>query len=286
MMTTEKTSRTSAKKGVNSTKETRAQMLSKTTPAAPKKGIATAKKQAAAKQVEPLAQTAQKATTRDSKRIDKQTLRTDVFQKTMARVIVWAKARVKLLVSAAAGVMIVGVGLSIYQVKHNASLQLQGIALSKIEYVLQDESRSEAVRIADAQEQLEGFLKEYPSSVLAPGAWMRLAGLAWRKDDFSMAEKAFSAVRVHRKSEDLLQILAAVGLAKLKVKQNDLEQSAVLLNAMPEGAHAEFKYYHLGQLAVKQEQWAEAKLHFEKVVSLAPTSPLSRYARQSLRYLP
>ena len=192
----------------------------------------------------------------------KQALRTDAFQQLAARTIVWGKAHLKLLISSAVVMLMLGVGYAIYEARLSASLQRQGLELTKVETLLQDETKSEALRIADAQERLQDFVKQHPRSMLAPGAWMRIAGLAWRKNDVSMAEKAFGSVREHRQSDDLLRVLATVGLAKIHLRQNNLKKGADLLNTLPEDAHAEFKHYHLGQLALKQEKWGEAMLHF------------------------
>ncbi|HEX9844505.1 MAG TPA: tetratricopeptide repeat protein [bacterium] len=218
--------------------------------------------------------------------IDRKTLKEDAFRDTMFWMIDWVYQRRLWFIAGVSAVLVVAVAGFGYYTYRQSRVKAETGRFYQAERSGSSPDLSEAERQSRARKAYEAFLAEYPSSHLAPVAWMHVARLAWKQGDVEAARKAFQAVLAHGDAPPSQRDLARVGLATLDESQGDLAASAEQYKAIPDHPYQELKALSLGRIASARHQNEEARQYFEKAARAAPGSVLAEWARQNLDYHP
>ncbi len=218
--------------------------------------------------------------------IDRKALKEDAFRDSMFWTIDWVYQRRQWFIAGVSGVLLVAAAGFGYYYYHRAQLRAQAEQFYQAERSASNPELSDTERQARARKAYDEFLATYPSSRLAPVAWMHLARQAWQTGDLDAARKAFLAVLAHSQTAPAQRDLAHIGLGKLEESQGNLAAAAEQYKAVSEAAFGDLKELSLGRIAAAQQQPEEARQHFEKAARAAPGSQLAEWARQNLDYHP
>ena len=158
-------------------------------------------------------------------------------------------------------------------------------AYVEAESVLRDaENNTESLEVH--QKALEEFLQEYGGSVQAPGAWMRLARLAWETDDLAAAQQAFQQAASHRKVLPTQRAVAWIGLAKIAERQQKPEDAARYYEQLRKNNHLLLAAWHQGHADFHAGRSEQARKQFEILLQQGSRTPLEDFASELLRFLP
>lgn len=218
--------------------------------------------------------------------IDRKTLKEDAFRDSMFWMIDWVYQRRYWFIAGVTGVLVLAVTGFGYYTYRQSQMRAETERFYQAERSGAAPDLSEAERQTRARKAYEAFVAEYPSSRLAPVAWMHIARLAWKQGDAEAARKAFQAVLGNGATTPSQRDLARVGLATLDESQGDLAASAKQYQAVSDSPFEELKALSLGRIASEQNENEQARQYFEKAARGASGSALAEWARQNLDYHP
>jgi predicted negative regulator of RcsB-dependent stress response len=219
-------------------------------------------------------------------KIDRKALKEDAFRDTMFWLVDWVyQRRTWFIAGGTALVIVVAAGLGGYTY-WQSQRRAQSEQFYEAERLLSAPNLPENERDARARKAYEAFTATYPSSRLAPVAWLHIAALAWGQNDLDAARKAYQAVLAGNEAAPTQRDLAHIGLAQLDEAKGDLAGATAEYKAVADSPYGELKALSLGRVAEAQHNGEAARQYFEQAARAEPGSPLGEWARQNLDYQP
>jgi predicted negative regulator of RcsB-dependent stress response len=219
-------------------------------------------------------------------RIDKEELRHDAFRDSMFDAIDYLHKHLRLMIAAAVCAVVIAAGGIGYYAYLQKQAEVESAAFHDAEKPLIQPNVANDDRIKQTEAAMQGFVKGFPNSRLAPAALTYMARFAFEHKEWDKVETAYRRALAHPKIEPVQRAVVLLGLGKLKEAQGKPQEAAAFFDQIADKRFEDLKAYAGGTADLAAGKADAARKQFQLAATSQPPTVVSGWAKDALDYLP